>query len=1266
MAFDSEGYLWLGTGNGLFRYNGSSVKHYTEDNGAGLRNSFVSSILPDKDGCIWIGTGKGIQRLDHGRIIPEDARYMDSVYQLAEMDAGRVLFSGTKGLYLHDKAEGTDTPAFVNEEAAYSEIIRVFGNRIWVSTTGETQKILVLDRSFNVIKEIVFGTGGRITDIVHQNNMVLVSSSWGIAAYSEDGTPLPVKDHLKRICQGKEVCVLTYDHKKNRFIVGIQNEGFYLWNAETDSPEKIWDEEPLTTTGRCQYTFSDNRLFLSKNGGYFETLSLDEERRSTEIPDLKTGEIILSFLNPANSGKETLFATNQGLYSFNINSETSKKIPLEGLEKGHQLSFVTYDSKGELWVKDDAGRILHMKPSGEGYVLTDSFPTDATFTTIWEWKDGRICWLEEDKLQWVNPASGIRDSLALPGEIGPFYSKGADGRFFFYGYYGVFSMEEWGIFQKFDIGKIIPSSCYPDAYGNLWVGDVNSGLYKYNIRTGETLHLGSEDGLPGDVVRGIVGDYYNEIWVSTRNAIARISLSTDQITAIKGQKERGLLYYMGCEAAMDTPAGKKYLFGCGKTIDILTSYTKTEFKDPGLTLDDVTVSGKSVDVSGGSLTLSHDQNWLTLYFSGMDFSGTAFLNYSYKLDGFDRDWSTPTKNVSASYSRIPRGRYTFRVRVQTPDGKWSPEEATLRIRKRPSFWDSVPMLCLYAGLFLLLVAIGFRQYRNSREMKFKSSVAKIEKTLSEKNYREKMAFFTNISHEYRTPLSLIYGPAKELERSAGIDQKSRRLVRLISENAARMMHLTEQVMNFNRLDSRLETLQVRPADVGTTILSVTDNFGYLLEEKQQRLHINIEEGLRAFMDTDKIEKILTNLLSNAIKYTPKGGHISLEAEMLSPRHVSELYGELPGGYDGEYAEIILSDDGIGIPEDQRKKIFERFHRLKEEVERGTIPEGFGIGLHYAMCLIHIHKGLMKVTPNTTAGSRFSFIFPAGKEAYGETEIWDGTPSNASLPIPGTDPATAENGEKPGPKKGLILIVEDNQDVRQYIASLLGETYRVRRAANGVEGWEALQEELPDAIVSDVMMPYKDGLTFCREVKEDDVYGSVPFILLTAKAEAEDKLNGLSCGADGYIPKPFDPEELRLTLSNLLSRKEKLQKRLLEQLSLGSQAEEEDQNALSPSEAAFMERLYKLMDENLDKETYSIKAMAEGMNMGYSSFYNKVKALVGVTPQNLLTAYRLNKAMELLKEGTLNVSEVSYRVGFATLQGFSKSFKNKFGINPSSV
>jgi DNA-binding response OmpR family regulator/two-component sensor histidine kinase len=484
---------------------------------------------------------------------------------------------------------------------------------------------------------------------------------------------------------------------------------------------------------------------------------------------------------------------------------------------------------------------------------------------------------------------------------------------------------------------------------------------------------------------------------------------------------------------------------------------------------------------------------------------------------------------------------------------------------------------------------------------------------------------------------MIYAPVKELAKHP-LAEEDRRLVDTISRNAESLRNLAEQILSTQGGRQEHESLRIRQNDLSSLVRTMTGNFIYAAGQKEQSLTSEAPESMICWFDTEKVSKILGNLISNAIKYTPEGGHIVVRLNVPE---------------EGQ-ARIEVADDGIGIPEEKRERIFERYDRLGAE-SSGVI--GSGIGLNYARSLAQLHKGSLTFSPNEPAGSVFTLWIPVAHDVYSDVNV------DETAYLPPVEAVEDDGSEK----EGTILIAEDTDEIRYFLRDLFTPRYHVIIAPDGLEAEENLKLALPDLVLSDVIMPGKTGFALCADIKENPEWCHIPVILLTAKADAQSNIEGMKHGADAYIPKPFDPDVLAAAVESQIRNRRLLQNRVLNLTSTTIQEPEKAEEAhLNASDRAMIERIHAWMDAHLDDETVGVQEMAMEVGMSYSSLYAKLKGLTGKTPQAFMMHYRMNIARELLLAGDLNVSEVAYRVGSSSPSTFSREFKKHFGFPPSQV
>jgi signal transduction histidine kinase/CheY-like chemotaxis protein/AraC-like DNA-binding protein/ligand-binding sensor domain-containing protein len=686
-----------------------------------------------------------------------------------------------------------------------------------------------------------------------------------------------------------------------------------------------------------------------------------------------------------------------------------------------------------------------------------------------------------------------------------------------------------------------------------------------------------------------------------------------------------------------------------------------------------------------SLTLPHDQNYLGFRFSALIHRNTDRIGYKYRLDGVDRDWVYTEKQYEANYLNLRPGHYTLRMMAVNGNNVWSDEETTLKINIRHPFWFRWWAILTYSILGLLLVAV----YIRFRERNLKQRALLLERTVDEKTSQileqrkevdeMKSRFYTNISHEFRTPLTLLIAPLEDSLKKKQEDEGISRKVRSIMlRNARRLQRLINQLLDISKLESGKMELQLVKANLSDLVRTVASSFLSLAESRGIQFAMNIDQETEAScFDADKMEKITTNLLSNAFKFCSADGTVSLGLE----------YSISDDGENRALAILSVEDTGKGMEKEQLERIFDRFYQVSDSDTREA--EGTGIGLALTKELVDLMHGKIEVESKPGIGSLFRVSLPVSEEYFREqgVEVMETSGSGnekAGLldftgrkegievgtegdEVTGEDKETGEDEHDGKDKKTkrdkknqgeVILVVEDNPDLREYIVGQFRGQYRVIEAENGKKGMEKAIQQIPDLVITDLMMPVMGGMEFCRKLKEHPATNHIPVIMLTAKADKESRLEGLEAAADDYIIKPFDSELLLARARNLIHQRAELRKRFQNEWILGT-----DEKLSASPQYGMMREIVKVIDEHLDDPDFDLASMASRSNMSNRGLYRKIRAITGTTPHELIRIMRLKRAASLFRSGERNVAQVMYRVGMRNTSHFASSFRKYFGVNP---
>lgn len=754
--------------------------------------------------------------------------------------------------------------------------------------------------------------------------------------------------------------------------------------------------------------------------------------------------------------------------------------------------------------------------------------------------------------------------------------------------------------------------------------------------------------LPSDVVLSIREDAQENLWISTEHAISKFIPSKEFF------ENYGLQSFMFnvrfSEAASTITSSGRAFFGASNGIFHFhpDSIRKSTYVPPIL-------FSQTFDEKEG-LVLNHDENNLSIGFVALDYTTSNEIQYAYMLDGFDKNWNYKGKERDITYANLPKGTYTFQVKSTNGDGAWVDNIHSMPLEILPSFWETPWAYILYfliIGIVIwIAVYILFTIYRLKHEVSIEQEISDI-----------KLRFFTNISHELRTPLTLISGPVETILQKPNLPGDVREQLQVVERNTSRMLRLVNQILDFRKIQNKKMKLRVQKLDIVPFIRKVMDNFESLAEDHHIDYILEAEkDDLYLWVDEDKFEKILFNLLSNAFKYTPHGKMIAV--------FVRE---------DNTTISVEVRDQGIGIAENKKQSIFMRFENLMDR-NLFNHSASSGIGLSLVKELVDMHKATISVDSKLGEGSGFKVEFLKGKDHYDEgTEFILADQIVTTFEKVETKGDTSvitevllENTAEVASSQRVLLIVEDNSELRTFLRRIFADKFRVIEAADGMEGWSKALKFLPDIIISDVMMPEKDGIEMMKELRADMTTSHIPIVLLTAKTSIENKLEGLEYGADDYITKPFSTTYLQARVKNILAQREKLQAMYRSNLmneAIPSSVKEEmekpaEQLEMTSIDRKFMDKLMELMEKNIDNGELMVDDLVTEMAVSRSVFFKKLKTLTGLAPIEFIKEVRIKRATQLIESGEFNMTQISYMVGINDPRYFSKCFKQKTGMTPT--
>jgi signal transduction histidine kinase/ligand-binding sensor domain-containing protein/DNA-binding response OmpR family regulator len=1243
---DPAGYLLVGTENGgLLRFDGREFTPVPFP-GRSPTGWSATSLQIDREGDIWVGTLIELLRLPAGgerlEVVLDDT---NGVWQLFEDPDGMLWVGTNRGILLGGRGgfETLDLPPEIGTYPVRS--FEIAGpDELWVSLWS-SGGVLRLERPPGAGWDAAAVTrhlaGMTIIHVVRdrQGSLWMASEGAGLLRFSDRGLETLGTDRG----YPSEYVLAIYEDREGNLWTGADSGGLCQLR---DGKFTVLREAEGLSDDFVLSVLEDRRgdLWVGTYGAGLNRLRPDRWPLEVETYGLREGLPDLWVWSLLDASDGTLWV---GTYDGVVRLRDGRVVESlsESLFRGIWVRHLLEDSSGTIWLATNHG--LH-RVDGRSVRRLDGIPEGETVMTLLEDSSGVL---------WIGTRSGVF-RLPLDGEA---------------------ARPAW--VQA--MGRSTARGMHEDGEGRVWVGTEGFGLYVWD--GGDVLHLTGAEGLHDDLISSILEDGEGDLWLSSNKGIFRAS-KEELIAAASGGPPAGEVFDAAdgmpsreCNggsqpAGWKDSAGRLWFPTIKGLVGIDPSDIPVNRVPPPVHVESVVVDGVERFGAAGPLTLEPGRHAVRFDFTGLSLVAPETVRFRYRLQGFDEEWMEEVGRRSAFYTNLPPGSYTFRVAAANDDGVWSAAEATFGLRQLPHFWQTnLFRLSAIVGVLLLGVAVSAWRMRalSRRAAQLETTVAErtrqlareVEKTEEQAaKLREldevKSRFFANISHEFRTPLTLILGPLDGMLQGDDRDlgDRDRGELRRVRAAGRRLSRLIEQLLGISKLAAGRVKLTAEPLDLAAFLGRLIDVFASLAEAREVELTFDAAGAgsLVAWCDAEKLETIVSNLLSNALKFTPAGGRVVVRLAVA----------------DGERARIEVEDSGVGIPGEEQAKLFDRFYQVARTDTGGT-----GIGLSLVRDLVELHRGRIGVSSREGDGTTFTVELPLGREHLTDDDLAPTaaaggagpTLANARLEAsveasaertPRTPRRGAEHGAKAtGP---LVLVVDDHPGLRDFVRRGLEESgFRVAEAADGRSGLEAARELDPALILSDVMMPEVDGFELCRRVKADPEIDHIPVVLLTARADPEDKLQGFEHGADAYLPKPFDQTELRVRVGNLIESRSRLRERYRRD---GRLLPEEI--AATPLDQAFLERLVATLEERLADPGLDVTGLAREMAMSRRSLQRKLKALTGDTPHELLQRFRLERADQLLQQGAGNVGEVALAVGYEDPGTFTKAFRRRFDLAPS--
>ncbi len=1259
---DSKGRFWVGCINALHLYD-RVTDNFTEIPvyyGGYRALPHVTSIMESAEGEIWMATsGFGIIRIkNEGEVIRADevlstrlsSLYLTSIHQ----DRNGMIWIGSENQGLNRYNPLTDevtifrSPHLIgsNEISAICEDEE--GNIFVGTLTNGLYKFNEMKQAFDLIPYSGVAKLPVKSMIIDDQNRLLVGT---------DGLGMKIYNREKQCLEDYQMLSAPFDFSKMKVHAIWQDQAGNIWTGlfqkgvflAPESPNKFdyWGfkshNQNIIGSG-CVMSLlmdKDNNLWVgTDNDGIYRVR--DKKYAYHFIPDNTRNtapHTVISMVEDRH-GNIWLGSYLQGLVQYDkVNNRFNYFRNQLGAKAGNtahdKIFAMVIDDKDQLWIGTNGAGVYVFDMEKKEYKYHYSQQNRDQYYIANDWIN--TLYFDPQGILWIGSYNGI---CSLNPETN--------------------QMKEYGNMLP---GNIV-YSIYKDSKNNLWIG-TTEGLVLLDTETRSSKVFLEQDGLPSGVICGIQEDEDNNIWFSTHSGISKLVVEEERfINYYASDGLQGNEFSMG--AFLKAKDGQLFFGGMsGVTAfypkDINTQRTPLNLQLTGLYVLNKPIvagqkSGRHQIINGfisdmDTIRLSHNDNVFALEFSTFDFGFAGRISYQYMLEGFNSRWLSTEPGVNRiNFTNIQYGTYHLRVKASIYDNL-SEEKIITLIISPPwylTWWAKLFYFVLSALLLWGIYRFVLDRIRHKNEI--------LKREHAEQISEAKLQFFINVSHEIRTPMTLIMSPLEKLI-SENNDKKLQKTYLLIYRNAQRILRLINQLMDVRKLDKGLMTVVHRETDIVGFIDDLMLTFEYQANKRNIDFKfIHQDEKLYVWVDLGNFDKVLVNILSNAFKFTPDNGEISI---MLRTGHDEGIENALK-----DYFEIIVTDTGCGIEEDKIEQIFERFYQINSDP---GLNFGTGIGLHLARSLVELQHGILFARNRTDRqGSEFVIRMPLGNQHLSDAEkgitIESPGKTKQSEPIiKAFREAEDEQEEKAKSKtRYRVLVVDDEEEIRQYLKAELSDIYRVSEATNGKEALDYVLNQKPDLVISDVMMPEMDGATLTKKIKSNINVNHIPVILLTAKASQEDKAEAFETGADAYVPKPFNVEMLKKRITNILENRERLKHRIAD--------EDENKTLIKPivlrsSDQILYEKIIHIINDNIADPELNVEFLASRVGMSRVHMHRKLKELTNQSARDFIKAIRLKQAGELLAGQKLNISEVAYAVGFNNLSHFSSSFRGFYGMSP---
>ncbi|GAA3557323.1 hybrid sensor histidine kinase/response regulator transcription factor [Snuella lapsa] len=1307
---DSKGFLWFGTRDGLNKFdgNGFTVFRHNSQDTTSLSHSLIKAIYEDGRGNLWIGTIDGLNKY-----VPEsntfqryyftegEASENNEIWSIVEAGDKHLWVGTSSGLKKIDTKAGHLVPLnYKNaDKSLFSKptraLLRANTNTLWIKTT---ENIGVYNTLTNSVKyyqypenspaelnknnvSVLYQDKDKNIWLGFKNGLAILNTErdvfefFRIKKQKEYKITVDVRsiceDYLGNLWVGtyKGLYIINplkhdvsyFTHDENNPYSLSQNS---IYNIIEDSKGDIWIG---TYAGGVNYYDRNYDLFKHYSAGINNT-KLNYKVVSSIIEDT-IGNLWIA----TEGGGINLYDKKTGEFKYITSNDSPNSL------SANNVKAMIKDHAGNFWIGTHDGGLNFLNPQKEPFAFKRFVNNPENTNSI---SDNRVIALLEDHQNniWIGTSGGgvnvldsktqsiirIQDSFEITGKIIYTISKTSDNDVLLIG--GNKGLAKINIHTKelasIDyLGENTSSHAsravlctYEDKDNNIWIGTEGDGLYHYNVTTTKVINYGTSQGLPNNIVYGIVPDDNGNIWLSTNHGLSRINLQSLKIknfNELDGLQSKEFNY----GAYLKNKRGE-LLFGGTNGFNVFNpkDINENTFVPP-VSITSMQVNNKpylNITDAVEEVVLKYNQNVFNIDFVALSYSQPSKNQYAYKLEGFDADWNYVGNKTSATYTNLDDGTYLFKVKASNNDGVWNEKGDAIVVTIRPAPWRTWWAYLIYTliitGIILQIRKYSLLRIKERNELKQE----RLEKERIEEVNKMKLQLFTNVSHDFRTPLTLIIGPLERLLKMESKNAFVRKQHEIMYRNASTLMELINQLLDFRKNESGKLQLSASKNNIVPFVNNIKIAFDELASAKDIDFTFGASsEDIEVWFDSTKLKKVIFNLLSNAFKFTPNNGKIALKLTN---------YKDADGK---EYVKLKVKDNGKGIPKKNVKFIFDRFYQLGER-------SGTGIGLALTKSLVELHQGIINVKSKEKKGTSFTVLLPLGNGHLSKDQMVENDMDAAEDDLFNleksvyVDKEIIQLTEEASVNNNLfdaslasILIVEDNEEVRAFIKNIFLNTYNIFEAPNGQNALEIAKTHDIDLIISDVMMPVMDGMAFCNEIKTNIRTSHIPVILLTAKTSQESQNSGYQTGADAYITKPFDANILEVRVANLIKARKNLIEKFKKELIL-----QPKEVTVTSADEIFLKKAIDLVEEHISNPDFTIPDFIDEMGMSRSVLYRKLKALTDQSISEFVRTIKLKRAAQLMRQTQMTISEIAFDLGFNDLKNFRKSFQKLFNVLPS--